>query len=89
MENTTNICRLCGRALGDRSEAHHVVPKSKGGRQTVLLHPICHRKIHRVFTNKQLADFAGDLDALKTHPEIAAFIKWLQRKPPDFHAPTR
>uniref|UniRef100_UPI001952D452 HNH endonuclease n=1 Tax=Klebsiella variicola TaxID=244366 RepID=UPI001952D452 len=39
-------CALCARPLGRRSEWHHVLPKSEGGRETVPLHPICHRTIH-------------------------------------------
>jgi len=89
MDNTTQFCPLCDRPLGTITEAHHVIPKSKGGRKTVLLHPICHRKIHRVFSNTELAAFKGRLDLVKQHPDIAAFVRWLKRKPPDFYAPTR
>lgn len=54
----------------------------------VEVHPICHRKIHRVFTNAELAAL-GSIDMLKAYPDMAAFIRWLANKPPDFHAPTR
>ncbi|MEL6688466.1 MAG: HNH endonuclease [Pseudomonadota bacterium] len=83
-----DICALCGRPLGRRRERHHVIPKSKGGRAVVDVHPICHRKIHRVFTNTELAKL-GSMDALKRAPEITKFIRWLDGKPQDFHAPTR
>jgi 5-methylcytosine-specific restriction endonuclease McrA len=82
------ICPLCDRPLGQKIEKHHVVPKSKGGRETVSIHPICHRKIHKVFTNTELANL-GSIEALKKHPDIAAFTKWLKRKPPDFYRRTR
>ena len=32
-------CFLCGRPLGARVEWHHPVPKSRGGRETVPVHP--------------------------------------------------
>lgn len=89
MEDGDHICVVCGRPLGVRSEAHHLVPKSKGGRETVRIHSICHRKVHRVFTNQELARLNGDIDALKAHPEMSKFIRWVARKPADFHAPTR
>ena len=55
-------CWLCGRPLGARIEWHHPVPKSRGGRETVAVHPLCHRTIHATFTNAQLArDFAAAL----------------------------
>ena len=82
-------CFLCGRPLGKRIEGHPVVPKSRGGRETAPVHPICHRAIHRFLTNQQIArDFASPR-ALRAHPEIAKFIAWVADKDPDFHAPTR
>jgi hypothetical protein len=84
-----NICALCDRPLGRRTEWHHVVPKSQGGRETVPLHPICHRAIHANFTNKELARLYPSLEAVKTREDIAAFLKWVANKDPDFHAPTR
>ncbi len=82
-------CALCGRRLGGRIEWHHVVPKSEGGRDTVPLHPICHRAIHAVASNKELARRLPTLDALRALPEMARFLAWIANKPPDFHAPTR
>ncbi|MGB3456577.1 MAG: HNH endonuclease [Litorimonas sp.] len=88
MNAQADICPLCDRPLGRRRERHHVVPKSKGGKDVVAVHPICHRKIHRVFSNTELAAL-GSIERLKAYPEMARFIRWLRRKPPDFHAPTR
>ncbi|GLQ24304.1 hypothetical protein GCM10007853_21780 [Algimonas ampicilliniresistens] len=84
----SDICPVCDRPLGRKRERHHIIPKSKGGREVVEVHPICHRKIHRVFTNAELAAL-GSIDMLKAYPDMAAFIRWLANKPPDFHAPTR
>ena len=52
----------------------------------MAVHPICHRTLHRSFSNKELARL--DLAALRTAPEIARFIEWIANKEPDFHAPT-
>jgi hypothetical protein len=84
-----DTCALCGRPLGRRIEWHHVVPKSQGGRETVPLHPICHRAIHANVANKELARLYPTLEAVKAHNDIAAFLKWISNKDPDFHAPTR
>ncbi len=84
----TKLCPLCGRPLGQRIERHHVIPKSRGGREVVDLHPICHRKIHSIFSNTELARLAT-IDALKSHPEMQTFIRWVQKRPPDFHSRTR
>ena len=85
---TETICPLCERPLGSRVERHHVVPKSKGGTMLVGLHPICHRKIHKLFTNADLARIAT-IDGLKDTPEMAKFIRWVRKRPPDFHSRTR
>jgi hypothetical protein len=85
----SQACFLCLRPLGQRIEWHHVVPKSRGGRETAPIHPICHRTIHAAIDNKGLErDFTG-AEALRAHPDIARFLAWVKDKDPDFHAPTR
>lgn len=81
-------CALCHRPLGQRIEWHHVVPRSEGGSETVPLHPICHRAIHASLDNATLAR-AATLDAIRDHPPLARFLRWIADKPADFHAPTR
>lgn len=81
-------CWLCARPLGRRVEWHHPVPRSRGGRDTVPLHPICHRAIHASFTNAQLARMPADAQVLLELQEIRRFVDWVSGKPPDFHAPT-
>lgn len=82
-------CALCGRPLGARVEWHHLVPKSQGGRDTVPLHPICHRAVHAHCTNAELARHHATIAALRARDDIATFLDWVADKPPDFHAPTR
>lgn len=82
-------CFLCGRPIGERVQWHHAVPKSRGGRETVSVHPICHRAIHATLSNKELERGFATADSLHAHPEIAKFIDWVSGKEPDFHAPTR
>ncbi|MFW2853047.1 HNH endonuclease [Sphingomonas sp. TX0543] len=81
-------CALCRRPLGARIEWHHVVPRSEGGRETVPLHPICHRAIHATWSNTELARIGG-MAALRMEPALGGFLRWIVRRPPDFHAPTR
>jgi hypothetical protein len=84
---TDERCWLCARPLDKRVEYHHPVPKSRGGRETVPIHPICHRTLHQTLTNKELELLS--LDELRAQPEIARFLAWIANKDPDFHAPTR
>lgn len=82
-----STCALCERPLGVRTERHHVVPRSEGGHVTVPLHPICHRAIHAVLANADLAQI-GTIEGVRARPEVARFLRWIRSKPADFHAPT-
>ena len=62
--------------------------KCRGGRDTVALHPVCHRTIHEQASNVELARLA-DIEALRDRPEVARFLAWIAGKDPDFHVPTR
>ncbi len=53
------------------------------------MHPICHKTIHKVFTNGELARFGDDREMLLESGELAKFLRWVADKPPDFHAPVR
>lgn len=79
------MCALCGRQLGRKVEWHHVMPKSWGGRETVPVHPICHRTIHATLTEAELARLYPTMEEVRQHPEIAKFVRWVEGKPPDFH----
>ncbi|MFD1951219.1 HNH endonuclease [Sphingomonas arantia] len=88
-ETAVPACALCDRALGTRTEWHHIIPKSRGGTETVAVHPICHRAIHANVSNRDLATRFPTIDALRARDDIARFLHWIANKPADFHAPTR
>lgn len=84
------LCRLCGRAIEpSQLDLHHLIPKSRGGRDTVPLHRICHRQIHALLTEKELARDYPSIDQLLAHADIARFVDWVRRKPDDFRERTR
>jgi hypothetical protein len=84
-------CPLCGRALpvGPTVDLHHPRPRSLGGTVTVPMHRICHGKLHASFTERELAAFGDDWARLRAHPDIAAFVAWVARRPPTFHDGSR
>ena len=84
------ICPLCGRPIpAPQRDAHHLVPKSRGGRETEFLHRICHRQIHALLTESELARDYNSVEALMAHPEMARFVAWVRGKPPGFAARSR
>lgn len=90
---STNLgpCPLCGRDMidGPSVERHHPMPKSRGGHETVALHAVCHRMLHKVFSEKELETFALEFKKLRAHPDMAKFVAWVAKKPPEFCDPPR
>ena len=86
------VCPLCDRAIPKHAKQseHHLVPKLKGGAKgpRVLLHQICHNEIHASLTEAELARSFNTIPALQAHPRMATFIKWVAKRPPDFHSKT-
>ncbi len=84
------ICPLCDRAIPKlQRDEHHLIPKSHGGRHTAVLHRICHRQIHAVFTETELGRQYNSIELLKQQEEIVGFIAWVRLKPDDFFERTR
>ncbi|TWI66468.1 hypothetical protein IP91_02285 [Pseudoduganella lurida] len=82
-------CPLCGRPLGtEHIDRHHLVPKSFKGREQFPIHKICHRKIHSVFTERELFRTYHTWEKLREHEDIRIFIDWVAKKAPEFWAPT-
>jgi hypothetical protein len=83
-------CPLCQREIPiSEQDAHHFIPKSKGGRETVLLHRICHRQIHALFSETELARQFNTAQALLSHAQVQTFVKWVHQKPNDFFQRSR
>ncbi len=83
-------CPLCERVIPpSQQDEHHLVPRLKGGKETQTMHRICHRQIHALFTESELARQFNTADALLEHPEVQKFVAWVKRKPPEFYESSR
>ena len=80
-------CWLCGRVTGTTTVWHHPVPKSRGGRDVVPMHPICQQTLITNFTNSELQRYGMDVDLLLANPAVRKFVDWVAKKDPDFTAP--
>lgn len=86
--NFKGLCPICDREMYDEASSidkHHFIPKCRGGKETILLHKICHRKIHSLFTEKQCEREYSDPELVKSHPEMEKFIAWVKNKEPLFY----
>ncbi|RYF97373.1 MAG: HNH endonuclease [Chitinophagaceae bacterium] len=87
MELEVSKCPLCGRPIADPWNKHHLIPVSKGGKHTptIILHKICHDKIHAVLSEIELKREYHTIEKLSKHPEIEKFIRWVRNKEPEFY----
>lgn len=69
---------------GPSVDLHHLVPKTFKGRETVRMHRICHRKIHSVLTERELAKQYNTIERLLSLPALQRFVTWVQRKHPEY-----
>ncbi len=54
----------------------------------MLLHQICHNEIHASLTETELAQSYSTIAALRGHPRLEKFIRWVAKRPPGFHSKT-
>ena len=72
---------------GPSVDRHHLVPKSRGGKETERCHVVCHRKIHSTLSEHDLGLFWNTWERLRDHPDIAKYIGWARkqfRRDPEF-----
>lgn len=90
-------CQLCQRSTPVLTE-HHLFPKSRHrdpkliktyGKPALRLSvawlcTACHKHIHRMITERQLAYEFHTIERLLEHPDVKDFVSWLSEKPSDF-----
>ena len=80
------ICPICRRSIPEsQKDAHHLIPKSKGGKSFEYLHRICHKQIHALFKENELAKILNTAESLRNHSDMQTFINWVKNKPDDFY----
>ena len=85
-------CALCEREITEGlGSEHHLVPKVNGGNHgaCVFLHEICHKQVHALFDNKNLAKRLDTIKKLREHRDIQRFLVWISDKPPEFNTKIR
>jgi len=84
MEQIELVCKLCGRDIPARkyAEKHHLQPVSRGGKhkEKVLFCVDCGDQVHQLFTNKELEQIYGTLEALRSEERVQKWIKWIRKQ---------
>ena len=95
MTTGEKTCELCDRTCPKLTE-HHLIPRQQTRRKkktknkyshtdlgpTIDICSPCHKQVHTLFTNKELADYLHSADLLKSHPAMAKFLKWIAKQAP-------
>jgi len=66
-------------------DEHHLIPKTFKGKDKERLHKICHRKLHSVFTEREMKNLYHTWDSIRGNEEICKFINWVKKKEPGFY----
>ena len=75
-------CELCEREDVDTT-VHHLLPKEMGGtfEPTAHLCIPCHKQIHALYTNEEIAVRLTTIPKLKEDPQLLRFLKWIRKQP--------
>lgn len=89
MMESDDLCPICGRDLSDSWDKHHLRPKTFGGKDTIRIHKICHRKIHSVFTERELDKYYHTVERILENEHMQKFVKWVSKKDPEYYEKTK
>ncbi len=77
-------CELCHRAVPHLTR-HHLTPRSQLKRSplkkgetppTICICPACHRQLHVLFSNRELAQEFNTPEKLRAAPPMQRFLRW-------------
>ena len=83
---TVYKCELCNREVSQLTE-RHLVPKERGGKDfpTANLCITCHKQIHALYTNRELAARLFTIDRLSNDEKIKRYLKFISKHSGDAH----
>lgn len=95
-ESDPDRCELCGR-VGVALTKHHLIPRARHNKPRTrrqhdraafntrvawLCRP-CHKTVHATLSEQQLAEHYHSVPALAAHADIARFVAFVRKQPPD------
>lgn len=75
-------CGLCARHIPSKvyAEWHHLVPRSKEGKDKVIVCVDCGNQIHLLFSNNELRDKYNTVEALLSEDRVRTYVAWIRRR---------
>ncbi|MEL6438442.1 MAG: hypothetical protein AAFQ80_04165 [Cyanobacteria bacterium J06621_8] len=80
-------CQLCDRHVSQLTR-HHLIPRQTVKRKQAVSGPTieicspCHRQIHALYSNLELARQLNTLEKLKSEPKMIKFLGWIKKQDP-------
>lgn len=74
-------CVFCGMDVLTRE--HHIIPRAKGGFETVSACETCESFIHKTWSHNELRDTFNNVDTILASEKFQTFLKWRRRQPPE------
>jgi len=75
-------CPICGRVVPENLwENHHLVPKSKKGKETIRVCVLCGDALHQLIPLKEMTKRYNTLEKIMEHPKVQNWVKWIETKP--------
>lgn len=76
-------CELCKRTNLPKITEHHLTPREEGGAKMPVawLCVNCHKQIHALYNNKELAVRLNTLEDLENDEQIAKYLKYIRKQP--------
>ncbi|WP_409304537.1 HNH endonuclease [Peribacillus sp. SCS-155] len=76
------VCELCERENIELT-VHHLTPREEGGSHlpTAMLCKACHKQIHAMYSNRELAIRLHTITLLKDDEELKKYLNWIRKQP--------
>jgi len=82
-------CTICKRKVPPQfQEKHHLVPKSRKGKKTILVCSNCGNQLHKLFTNREMERTYHTVEAIIGDERVQKWIKWVGKRK-SFRVPTK
>lgn len=81
-------CELCQREM-ERLTVHHLIPRQAVKRKkadpgpTIDICSACHRQIHTLYSNTELAKDLNTTEKLRNEPKMQKFLNWIEKQKPN------
>ena len=73
------LCVFCGSDVNIKH--HHIIPKCKGGKETVPSCFVCENFIHSSWNHNELRDIFNNVETILANEKFQKFLKWRLKQP--------